>query len=583
MAMPLSISRGNAIAAPANITASPLPTSSTEQKTIIAAALALRSGEEITAEASAGSGKTTTLRMVHAECCTQGITASAIAFNRHSVEDFKSKGVPARTLHSAGLNLLRLREPQLAAFGKPEKYILSVSGFNVPFDLRGVDVSRFYDFLRGSGYVPEGLPGFGLAGVDGSIAGWRYQMLDSGIKNIERFEKDAADTDIVEFAHYFDDLMRQSIDYAGRTGACDYPDMIWRVIALKLEPFARGNADILMLDEAQDLSRADHAVIGQLAANGRTLWVGDRAQSLYGWRQAVPEVFAKKVAAGSLPLSISRRCSHAVVDYVSSIFGHIKAADDAHAGVIHTLASVDYIDRAERIAQQAKPGDMVIAFRNGDLTAVATALLAKGTPIDFSLGDDSPGASMKKALGVRDDQIRMPYRQLSDDWFSSAEAKLRHLVNLGKLDDAAEIADLGAAIEFVESTVKRIGRVPLIGSTVSDFTAEVTRIFSSRTRGAKVRISTIHRAKGLEPADGGTVFWLTGNPWPYMPKKLASVSWPLKNVGDLSPEELRFSYGNCLGYVAATRAKERLVIAHDPDTVGARGRLHNLLKQLVES
>ena len=98
-----------------------------------------------------------------------------------------------------------------------------------------------------------------------------------------------------------------------------------------------------------------------------------------------------------------------------------------------------------------------------------------------------------------------------------------------------------------------------------------------------MRISTIHRAKGLEPADGGTVFWLTGNPWPYMPKKLASVSWPLKNVGDLSPEALRFSYGNCLGYVAATRAKERLVIAHDPDTVGARGRLHNLLKQLVES
>lgn len=62
------------------------------------------------------------------------------------------------------------------------------------------------------------MPGFGLAGVDGSIAGWRYQMLDSGIKNIERFEKDAADTDIVEFAHYFDDLMRQSIDGAGRTG-----------------------------------------------------------------------------------------------------------------------------------------------------------------------------------------------------------------------------------------------------------------------------------------------------------------------------------------------------------------------------
>lgn len=582
MTMPLTIGRGiaSAAATPA-ITASPLPAPSTEQQDIINAALNLQPGGEVTAEASAGSGKTTTLRMIHSACSERGIAASAVAFNRHSADDFKSKGVPAKTLHSAGLSLLRSCAPQLATFGKPEKYIFNVCGFNVPFDLRSVDVSRMFDHIRASGYVPEGLPGFGLAGVDTSIQGWRYQLIDSGIGNIQRFEKEAEDSDIVEFVAYFDDLMRQSLDYAASSGACDYQDMIWRVIALKLEPPARGVPEILMVDEAQDLSRADHAVIGQLAVNGRTIWVGDRAQSLYGWRQAVPEVFARKVAAGSLPLSITRRCSHAVVNYVSSVFGHIRAADDAPAGVVETLSSVDYLDRAERIAKQAKPGDMVIAYRNGDLTAVATALLANGTPIDFSLGDDSPGASMKKALGIRDDQIKMSYRQLSDAWFSNAEAKLHQLVNMGKLDDASEIADLGAAIEFVESTVKRIGRVQQ-SSTVSEFTAEVTRIFSTRTRGPKVRVSTIHRAKGLEPADGGTVFWLTGNPWPHMPKKLASITWPLTNIDGLSPEELRYSYGNCLGYVAATRAKERLVISHDPDAVGVRGRLHQLLKQLVE-
>lgn len=583
MAMPLSISRGSATVLAPIPPAGPLQAPSGEQKNIIAKSIALMPGGELNVEACAGSGKTTTLRMVHCESNLHGIAASAIAFNRHSVEDFRSKGVPAKTLHAAGLGLLRLCAPHLAAHGKPEKYILSVSGFNVPFDLRGADVSRMYDHVRSTGYVPEGLPGFGLAHVDNSINGWRLMLINSGVRNIERFEHEANDADIGEFSNYFDELMRKSLDFAARNGACDFQDMIWRVLALKLEPPARVNPEILLVDEVQDLSLADHAVIGQLAINGRILRVGDRAQSLYGWRQAVPEVFARMVAAGSLPLSITRRCSRAVVHYVSSVFDHIQAADDAAAGVVETLSSVDCIDRAERIAKQAKPGDMVIAYRNADLTPVATALLAAGKPIEFSLGDDSPGASMKQALGVRDDQIRDSYRLVSDYWFANAEAKLRQMVHVGKLDEADEIADLGAAIEFVEATVKRVGRVPIIGSTVTEFTSEVTRIFSSRARGPKVRISTIHRAKGLEPADGGTVFWLTGNPWPYMPTQLASITWPLTNVDELSPEELRYSYGNCLGYVAATRAKERLVIAHDPDAGGTRGRLHLLLKQLLDN
>jgi superfamily I DNA/RNA helicase len=93
---------------------------------------------------------------------------------------------------------------------------------------------------------------------------------------------------------------------------------------------------IIIVDEAQDLTEIQHAVLDHLVAAGHqhVVLVGDENQAIYEWNTARPELFTAK-AAGKLwtatALTQSYRCSPAICETLTALAGdgsQLVAADD---------------------------------------------------------------------------------------------------------------------------------------------------------------------------------------------------------------------------------------------------------------
>ncbi len=77
--------------------------------------------------------------------------------------------------------------------------------------------------------------------------------------------------------------------------------------------------DLLLVDEYQDLNRADIRFVTELAELGVTIVaIGDDDQSIYGWRHAAPEGIRQFLESfetdASYPLTVSRRCGTNILE-----------------------------------------------------------------------------------------------------------------------------------------------------------------------------------------------------------------------------------------------------------------------------
>lgn len=98
-----------------------------------------------------------------------------------------------------------------------------------------------------------------------------------------RLDLDKADANTRLFTKYWETWKEE-------TGRIDFTDMIEHADWAKV-PF---NARVILVDEAQDLSKLEHQLIaawGEVA--GATILVGDPYQALYTWRAADPSVLLK--------------------------------------------------------------------------------------------------------------------------------------------------------------------------------------------------------------------------------------------------------------------------------------------------
>ena len=69
----------------------------------------------------------------------------------------------------------------------------------------------------------------------------------------------------------------------GQSGYMDFDDMLWLPLKLDLD-FKPSRFDLLICDESQDLSKIQHELV--LKSGSRLICVGDRRQSIYGFRGA---------------------------------------------------------------------------------------------------------------------------------------------------------------------------------------------------------------------------------------------------------------------------------------------------------
>jgi superfamily I DNA/RNA helicase len=302
-----------------------------------------------------------------------------------------------------------------------------------------------------------------------------------------------------------------------RSELIDYDDMLWLAYHLKV-PFP--GVDLLMIDECQDLSPVQHALLCRLNPRGRTIAVGDRYQSIYGFRGAdtrsIPrliEVLRPRV----LPLTVTWRCPRSHVEYARELVPEFSAHESVGEGsIVH----------GRRGAVEYRGGDMVICKRNAPL--VAEALQAMGEQIPAYVRGrafgDSLGAIVRK-LGshVTIAGLLLGLRKWLVERLEELEARE------AREDQIEKVQDQAAALEAVAESCASPAEVPMA----------LARVFEEGAGAAgRVCFSSVHRAKGCEA------------------RRVVHLQVEAKGGGKATEDKA--AQGRNLEYVARTRSLESL-------------------------
>ena len=242
--------------------------------------------QNLLVRAAPGSGKTTTIAMASRELRPDGVHL-ALAFNRHTADAFTSKlpyFVRSSTMHSLCKRAieLSLAKPPHVDLKKTERLLKDIlPDFSVRRQVEN-DVKKLTSLMK---QFKEEISVEQLA-IDFGIEPLT-EVCQTAVSLFEASESDTAHMD-------FDDMLRWAA--------------LWPTVAFQ-------PAKTCFLDEAQDTNEIQLVVLRKL--NCRVIAVGDEYQSIYGFRGASHTAMDDIKTAFSceeLPLSVSYRCSRAVVE-----------------------------------------------------------------------------------------------------------------------------------------------------------------------------------------------------------------------------------------------------------------------------
>ena len=255
----------------------------------------------------------------------------------------------------------------------------------------------------------------------------------------------------------------------------DFDDMIWFPFVYRLNV---GKFDVVFVDEAQDLNAAQIAmVMSAIKMDGRSIAVGDPAQSIYQFRGADSEAmpnFISKLNAKTLPLSVSYRCPLGVINLAKEIVPDIEAAPNAKEGVVEHI-------RITELLKLVKPGDFILSRTNAPLVKYCMALLRSGVPANIQGRD--VGSNLNYFIKKSKAKTIKSFIEYVNEW---RKIEVHRLLSEKKdtmvVDDKAE-----CLLNLCEGNL-----------TIKDLKDTIDKLFNDVDDAAKVILSTTHKAKGLE-------------------------------------------------------------------------------------
>lgn len=470
-------------------------TPTSEQLAIIEAAKTTRSN--LLLNALAGAAKTTTLEMI-VKALPVGPILS-LAFNKR-IADEMGKRLPGH-VNCATLNSVGHRA-WAATCGRKRLVVEGSKTRNLVKEIIKDGNKELWDWYsdivsavgaaKRTGYIPPGMfrPAVPLISREDF-----YASLD---EELSRAAEAAVDEAVIR-------SIRAAYD-----GLIDYDDQLYM-------PTLFGGAfprfPLVMVDEAQDLSSINHAMLRKLVTQ-RLIAVGDPWQSIYGFRGAVTGGMAslkQDFGMEEYSLSVTFRCPRAIVERARSRVPHYQWVRDG--GTVEELDqwSVDSIP----------DGAAIICRNNAPLMGLAWRLLESRRGVDLVGRDLGPQLiNALKRLGPPSTQQEKVY-DLIDQWRAEKARKSR---DPSSLEDRAECLRVFAGF----------------GQTLGDAVAATEHLFASR---GTIQLLSGHKAKGLE---WDTVYHL--DPW-RIPGKFA------KSHEDRE-QELN------VRYVIETRAREALYLVN---------------------
>lgn len=462
-------------------------------------------------EAVAGSGKTTTLVKL-LDLVPEGTRAIFLAFNKHIATELKSR-VPAHievsTVHAQGYRMCRKLESlnHRDAVDEDKVSLILDDVWPVAKSVIQDSKTRAENFAKRA--VARRLVSLAKATL------FDYEDPAVVMENAERYGIEL-NGDSYEIVSKLPALMQACLE---RDDIIDYDDMVWFPVVNDRLKRNVDQYEFVMVDEAQDLNASQIAfILSMVAKGGRIIAVGDRNQSLYGFRGADVEAIPRLIEmlnARTLPLSISYRCPAEHVKLAKKLVPQIEASATAKNG---TITEVEYKD----LVPQLVVGDMVICRTNAPLIKPAFATIRSGKKAIIR-GKDI-GKNIVAFIERFDTDDLGTLEVLMSEY---TEKEMQRLLDKGKELQAAMLLD---KMETVLMVAKECKSVP-------DLVTKLVTLFDDRNEG--IVFSSIHRAKGLE---SDRVFILRPE---LMPHPKAKQGWEM--------EQER----NCQ-YVAFTRSKDLL-------------------------
>lgn len=475
-----------------------------EQSAIISRAC--QSQDNLLINALAGAAKTSTLVMLARALPLQPMLC--IAFNKRIAEEMK-KRLPGHcesmTVNAIGHRAWqkvvapRLRLEKDKSFMILKEVIGALKNRDALKDLFPQTLKAI-GLAKANGYVPVDAPFLGLIDREAFA-----ELVGDGWEELSGAQLDVIDNVLME-------SIRQSYN-----GVIDYDDQIYMsTLAGGIFP----EFPLVLVDEAQDLSLLNHALLQKLVKH-RVIAVGDPFQSIYAFRGAASDSMRRlrnTFSMVEMELSVSFRCPRAIVRRARSRAPHMQWFGEAPEGAIDVLS--------EWSASDIPDGAAIICRNNAPLFYLALTLIRAGRGVKLVGSDLGPGlVRLLKKIG-KEGMSRERLHQAIDQWETETKAKAktsRHSAIEDRADCIRVFADFGTSFQ--------------------EAVAYAEHLFGT---GGPIQLLSAHKSKGLE---WDTVFHL--DPW-RVPSKWAVLRG---NEGDNSGLEQELN----LQYVITTRAKSRLV------------------------
>jgi superfamily I DNA/RNA helicase len=320
---------------------------------------------------------------------------------------------------------------------------------------------------------------------------------------------------------------------AARQGLIDFADMLYLVCLWKLRLWRN---DVVIVDEAQDTNPVRRAMTHlALKDGGRLFAVGDDRQSIMGFTGASTDaldVIAREFNTRELPLTVSYRCSRAVVEMAQTWVPDIESAPGAAEGEV--LNNVSLQNTLARLTAT----DAILCRQTAPLVTVAYGLIARGRPCRI-LGRE-----------IGEGLVNLIERQKARGIDRLVE-KLNHFREreVAKFIARAQERQAEAVGDRVDCALVLIGGLAETERTIPALIEKIRSMFQDDKKGEKQTVLTLctcHKAKGKEWQQVAIL-----RP-ELMPSKAARQDWQICQEENLQ-------------YVAATRAKETLIYIRDED------------------
>ena len=322
-----------------------------------------------------------------------------------------------------------------------------------------------------------------------------------------------------------------------RDGAFDFDDMVWLPVVLNLPVY---RYDLLLVDESQDLNRCQQELAKR--AGSRLILCGDPNQAIYGFAGAdsqamsrmETELKATDRGCETIPLMETRRCGKEIVKEAQKIVPDLTAHETNSEGKI-SFAQYTVDDNGNARPPEktylptVKAGDMILCRVNAPLVSQCFKLLKLGVKANIQGRDVGQGliSTIKKMkASTIPDLIEKLCR-----WLDAETAK----ENAKKFPSESRLIALADRYDCIVCFTD--------GQTTPDgVVAKIEAVFTDNKDLPGVRLSSIHKAKGLE---AHKVYFLqpkgAGCPHP-----MAKGEWQVEQEWNLR-------------YVGITRAIEELV------------------------